>query len=266
MTLSPKRAESGIGTIEEKPRLAAKAAKSQTIRSKTALSQPTKVDLVDRDDDVADAEQRADRGVALGLDQHALPGVDHQHGEVGGRGAGRHVAGVLLVAGRVGDDEGAPRRREEAIGDVDGDALLALGLEPVDEQGEIDVLAGRAVAPRILLERRQLVLEDQLGIIEEAADQGRLAVIDRAAGEEAQQALFARLQQLGEGWWTVMSGPPRWPAWRVSRRRRDGRWPRGEEAGGPGQGSGGAGRRRRGRRATGAPRRGGRRDCRRRPA
>ena len=32
-----------------------------------------------------------------------------------------------------------------AIGDVDGDALLALGLQPVDQQREIDLLAGRAV-------------------------------------------------------------------------------------------------------------------------
>ena len=37
------------------------------------------------------------------------------------------------------------RRREEAVGDVDGDALLALGLEAVDQQREIDVVAGRAV-------------------------------------------------------------------------------------------------------------------------
>jgi hypothetical protein len=35
--------------------------------------------------------------------------------------------------------------REEAVGDVDGDALLALGLQPVDEQREVDVLAGGAV-------------------------------------------------------------------------------------------------------------------------
>ena len=41
-------------------------------------------------------------------------------------GAGRHVAGVLLVARRVGDDEGALLGREIAVGDVDG-ALLALG-------------------------------------------------------------------------------------------------------------------------------------------
>ena len=39
--------------------------------------------------------------------------------------------------------------REIAVGDVDGDALLALGLEAVDQQREIDVLAGGAVLPRI---------------------------------------------------------------------------------------------------------------------
>ena len=69
----------------------------------------------------------------------ALGGVDQQDGEVGGRGAGRHVARVLDVARRVGDDEAALRRGEEAVGDVDGDALLALRLEPVDEQREVDV-------------------------------------------------------------------------------------------------------------------------------
>ena len=79
--------------------------------------------------------------------QHALARVDQHDGEIGGRGAGRHVAGVLLVAGRVGDDELALRRGEEAVGDVDGDALLALGLEAVDQQREVDVVAGGAVLP-----------------------------------------------------------------------------------------------------------------------
>ena len=37
---------------------------------------------------------------------------------------------------------------EEAVGDVDGDALLALRLQPVDQQREIDVVAGGAVALR----------------------------------------------------------------------------------------------------------------------
>jgi hypothetical protein len=67
--------------------------------------------------------------------------VDQQHREVRRRGAGGHVAGVLLVARRVGDDELALLGGEEAVGDVDGDALFAFGCEAVDEQGEIDVLA-----------------------------------------------------------------------------------------------------------------------------
>ena len=94
---------------------------------------------------MSDADQRDDDGVAMGLRQQALARVDQQDGEIGVGGARHHVAGVLLVTGRVGDNEVAARRREVAIGDVDGDALLALGLKPVDQQREIDVLAGRAV-------------------------------------------------------------------------------------------------------------------------
>jgi hypothetical protein len=52
-------------------------------------------------------------GVAAGLFEDAGTGIDQQHGEVGRRGAGRHVAGILLVAGRVGDDERAAVRREK---------------------------------------------------------------------------------------------------------------------------------------------------------
>jgi hypothetical protein len=36
-----------------------------------------------------------------------------------------------------------------------------------------------------------LILEDELGIMQEPSDQGRLAVVDRAAGDEAQQVLGA---------------------------------------------------------------------------
>ena len=58
----------------------------------------------------------------------AVAGVDQEDRDVGRGRAGRHVARVLLVAGRVGEDELAPRGREVAVGDVDRDALLALGL------------------------------------------------------------------------------------------------------------------------------------------
>ena len=91
------------------------------------------------------------------------------------------------MAGRVGDDELALRRGEEAIGHVDGDALLALGFQPVDQQREVNLLAGCAVAARIALQRGELVLEDQLGVVEQAADQRRLAVVDGTTGEKAQE-------------------------------------------------------------------------------
>ena len=57
------------------------------------------VHLVDREHDVADAEQVHQIAVAARLRQHALARIDEDDGEVRGRGAGDHVARVLLVPG-----------------------------------------------------------------------------------------------------------------------------------------------------------------------
>ena len=90
-------------------------------------------------------------------------------------------------------------RREEAVGDVDGDALLALGGKSVDEKREIDPLTLRAMAFAVGLERRKLVVEDLLGVVQQPPDQGRLAVVDAAAGDEAQQLLaFLGLEPFGD--------------------------------------------------------------------
>jgi hypothetical protein len=43
------------------------------------------------------------------------------------------------VAGRVGDDELARRRGEVAVGDVDRDALLALGGQAVEQQRVVEL-------------------------------------------------------------------------------------------------------------------------------
>ena len=110
------------------------------MRSKVSLSKFDKIDLVDRDNDVANAKQRANKGVALGLHKHALSRVNKNDRELRIGGAGRHVAGELLVAGRVGHDERAPRRCKKPVGDVDGDALFALGFEAVEQEGKIDVV------------------------------------------------------------------------------------------------------------------------------
>ncbi len=94
---------------------------------------------------------------------------------------------------RVGDDELALLAREEAISDVDGDALFALGREAVDEQSEIDLLALRPVLLAVALQSRELVIEDLLGLVEQPPDQRRLAVVNAAAGDEAQQLLVLLL-------------------------------------------------------------------------
>jgi hypothetical protein len=104
---------------------------------------------------------------------------------------------ILLMPRAIGDDELALFGGEEAIGDVDGDALFAFGGKAIDEEGEIDLLPLRAHPLAVGLKRGQLILEDHLRIVEQASDQRRFAVVDRAAGDEAQQALVLVQIEIG---------------------------------------------------------------------
>ena len=126
------------------------------------------------------------------LCEQALARVDHEHGKVGGRRRRRHIAGVLLVAGRVRNDEGAAVGGEEAPRDIDRDALFALGFQSVEQQREVEIAAGGAVAAGVARERPLMIFEQELCVVEQPADERRLAVVDRTAGEEAQMAAFAR--------------------------------------------------------------------------
>ena len=92
------------------------------------------------------------------------------------------------MAGGVSDDEFSFGGGEVAVGDVDGDALLALGLEAVGEEGEVDAAAGGAV-DTAGGEGGELVFIDGLGVVEEAADEGGFAVVDGAGGGEAEELL-----------------------------------------------------------------------------
>src|SRR5690606_12231410 len=86
---------------------------------------------------------------------------------------------------------------EEAVGDIDGDALLSLGGKPVHQQGEIDLAVLGAVALAVGFECAELVVEQQPGVVQQAADQRALAVVNAAAGDEAQQVLGLVLLQVG---------------------------------------------------------------------
>src|SRR5690606_18745798 len=135
--------------------------------------------------EVRDAEERREEGVAARLLDQTLAGVDQDDREVRGRRARHHVARVLQVPRRVGDDELAPRRREVAVGDVDRDPLLALGAQAVGQQREVGALVAASAAH--LLHVLELILEDRLGVVEKPPDQRRLAVVDAAGGDEAQE-------------------------------------------------------------------------------
>src|SRR3546814_2005562 len=105
-----------------------------------------------------------EEAVAARLGQHALARIDQDHRKIGGRRAGHHVARVLFVPRRVGDDELALLGREEAIGDVDRDPLLALGGKAVDEQRKVDLLPLRPDAPAVESEEHTSELQSLMRI------------------------------------------------------------------------------------------------------
>ena len=116
-----------------------------------------------------------------------MAGIDEDQREVGVRRRGDHVAGVLLVAGRVRQHEDTAIGAKIAVGDVDGDALLAFRLEAVEQQRIVELAAGRAEPAGQAGERLHLVGGDRAGLREQPADEGGLAVVDRPAGDHAQQ-------------------------------------------------------------------------------
>ena len=149
------------------------------------LVEVDQVDLVDHDDDVRHAQQRGDGQVAAGLLLDAMAYVDQEDDDVGGAGAGDGVAGVLHVAGAVREDERPLGCGEVAVGDIDRDALLALGPQAVGEQRE--VCGCEAAVTADPLDGVELVGEHGLRVVQQASDKGGLAVVDRAGGRQAEE-------------------------------------------------------------------------------
>lgn len=101
------------------------------------------------------------------------------------------------MARGVRDDKFALGGGEIAVGHVDGDALLALRLQAVHQQRQVQLLAGGAELLAVGLQRLQLIFIDLLGVVQQAADKGALAIVHAAAGEKAQQALVLLGVQVG---------------------------------------------------------------------
>jgi len=134
---------------------------------------------------VLQAQQAGDKAVTAGLLNHPFARVDQDDGEVGGRGTRHHVAGVLNVPRGIRDDELPLGRGKIAVGDINRDALLALGTQPIGQQRQIHV--GIATLPGSLLNRFKLVLKNCFGVVHQAPDQGAFAVVYTACSREPQQ-------------------------------------------------------------------------------
>jgi hypothetical protein len=75
-----------------------------------------------------------DIAVPAGLVAHPLGGVDDQHGGIGLRRAGDHVAEKLGVSRRVDQDDVACGGAQPNLAGIDGDALIALGLQGIEQE------------------------------------------------------------------------------------------------------------------------------------
>ncbi len=75
----------------------------------------------------------------------------------------------------VCDDKFPVGGRRIAIGDVDGDALFALGTQPVSDEGEVNLT--QAASLRSGFDGRQLIVEELPGVEEQPADERALAVV-----------------------------------------------------------------------------------------
>ena len=145
-----------------------------------ALVEVDQVDLVDRRDEMLDAQQFCDARVPVGLSQHAGAGVDEQDRHMRVRGAGEHVAGVALVPGGVGEDVAARLGGEEAIRHVDRDALFPFGAQAVRQCGQI----GDAL---VVGHRFQVVERKAVGVVQQTPDQRALSVVDGSGGGDPQK-------------------------------------------------------------------------------
>ena len=84
---------------------------------------------------------------------------------------------------RVDEEIVSPAELQADVAHVDGDALVALGLEGVGHEGPFE---GHAAALAHRLERLDFAVGEGAGLVEQAADEGRFAVIDVADDHEPQ--------------------------------------------------------------------------------
>ena len=182
--MPPSRAEIG----DEHPRLDAEPGEELPVfRFDGAVDRLVVLDgvhLIDQHGDLPQPQQAEQVAVPAALLAYPFVGGDEQQGGVGAGRAGDHVLEELLVAGGVDEHRVAPARGAEGdLGNVDGDVLVALGLEGVHEEGVLERHAAPAAGS---LDTLQLALRERAAVVQQAADERGLAVVYVADDDDAQ--------------------------------------------------------------------------------
>ena len=124
--------------------------------------------------------------MSAGLVHDAFLGVNEEQGSGSRSGAGHHVLQELLVAGGVDDRVGTLLGAEEDARGINRDILL-LFLDQGVEQKSIFEL--HAFGGTVLTDLFDLTVRQGVGVVEEAADEGGLAVVDVTDDDDVHLAL-----------------------------------------------------------------------------
>ena len=89
---------------------------------------------------------------------------------------------------RVAQQDASTIGIERAVGNVDRDALLALCAQTIRQQRQVDAFA--ATLATGLFDGLDLVAAEMPGLVEQAANQRALAIIDRADSNDVELRCF----------------------------------------------------------------------------
>src|SRR5947199_1391896 len=146
-----------------------------------------RVHLVDRDDQLLDAERAREEDVFFRLRLHAFRAANDEHGRIRLGRAGNHVLDEVPVAWGVDDREVVLVRVKALVRDVDRQAALPLLLHLVHDEGELE--RGLAHLLGEFLQVLEFVGVDVPRVVQDPADGRRLPVVDVADEHQVEVGL-----------------------------------------------------------------------------
>jgi hypothetical protein len=126
------------------------------------------VHFVNDDRYLVNAEQMQQIAVATRLVAHPLRRVDDQESGVRLRRTCDHVAEELRMSGRVDQHDVARRGAEPDLAGIERDALVALGLQCIEQERPLE---RHAAPPADRLDRVELAVGNVAGLMQQPADQ-----------------------------------------------------------------------------------------------